>query len=160
MRFERLVERRILGAMEEGAFKGLAGEGRPLPARAEERLAGDLRLAHHVLANANVLPEWLELARDVERGAARLDAIERAHADLARCAAATGAWRELAPRIAERRRQFAEAARALRAQQDRYNLEAPGILAERPGVWVEERLRRLDARVRAAASPRARSVVP
>ncbi len=160
MRFERLVERRILGAMEEGAFKGLAGEGRPLPPRDAGRLAGDLRLAHHVLANANALPEWLELARDIERDAARLDDIEREHAALVRRAAGDGGWRALAPRIAERRRAFAEAARALRARQDRYNLEAPGILAERPGVWVEERLRRLDARVRAAASPRGQSVVP
>ena len=160
MRFERLVERRILGAIEEGAFEGLAGEGRPLPPRDAERLAGDLRLAHHVLANANALPEWLELARDIERETARLDAIEREHADLARRAARDGDWRALAPRIAERRRAFAAAARVLRAKQDRYNLEAPGILAERPGVWVEERLRRLDARVRAAASPRGQSVVP
>ena len=160
MRFERLVERRILGAMEEGAFEGLAGEGRPLPPRDADRLAGDLRLAHHVLANANALPEWLELARDIERETARLDAIEREHAALVRHAARDGDWRALAPCIAERRRAFAAAARALRAKQDRYNLEAPGILAERPGVWVEERLRRLDARVRAAASPRGQTVVP
>lgn len=160
MRFERLVERRILGAIEEGVFEGLASEGRPLPPRDAERLAGDLRLAHHVLANANALPEWLELARDIERETVRLDAIEREHADLVRLAARDGDWLALAPRIAERRRAFAAAARALRAKQDRYNLEAPGILAERPGVWVEERLRRLDARVRAAASPRGQSVVP
>ena len=160
MRFERLVERRILGAMEAGAFEGLAGEGRPLPPRDAERLAGEMRLAHHVLANANALPEWLELARDIERESARLDAIERELAALARRAARDGDWRTLAPRIAERRRAFAAAARALRAKQDRYNLEAPGILAERPGVWVEERLRRLDARVRAAASPRGQTVVP
>lgn len=65
-------------------------------------------------------------------------------------ARSTGEWRRLAPLIAERRREFAATARSLRAKQDRYNMESPGFLNERPGIWVEERLRLLDARVREA----------
>ena len=150
MRFEQLVENRILEAIEEGVFEGLPGEGAPLAPRDAERLAGDLWLAHHILGNAGALPEWLELARTIEQDRERLAAIEREHAALAERAGSTGAWRRLAPLIAERRREFANAARALRAKQDRYNVEAPSVANERPAIWVEERLRRLDARVREA----------
>ncbi len=150
MRIAQLVENRILDAIEEGAFAGLPGEGAPLPPRDAERLAGDLWLGHHILGNAGALPEWLELARAIEREQERLATIEREHGALVERARETGKWRRLAPLIAERRREFATAARALRAKQERYNFEAPGICCERPAIWVEERLRRLDARVREA----------
>ena len=151
MRFEQLVENRILEAIEEGVFEGLPGEGAPLALRDADRLAGDLWLAHHVLGNAGALPEWLELARTIEGERARLAAIEGEHEALVERARSTGEWRRLAPLIAERRREFATAARALRAEQERYNIEAPSIRNERPAIWVEERLRVLDARVREAS---------
>ena len=150
MRFEQLVENRILEAIEEGVFTGLPGEGVPLQLRDADRLAGDLWLAHHILGNAGALPEWLELARTIEDDRRRLADIEGAHAALVERARSTGEWRRLAPLIAERRREFAAAARALRARQDRYNIESPGFRNERPAIWVEERLRLLDARVREA----------
>ena len=150
MRFEQLVENRILEAIEEGVFEGLAGEGAPLALRDTERLAGDLWLAHHVLGNAGALPEWLELARTIERDRERLAGLETEHGALVERARRTGEWRRLAPLIAERRREFAAAARALRTKQDRYNMEAPSVANERPAIWVEERLRMLDARVREA----------
>ena len=150
MRFEQLVENRILEAIEEGLFEGLEGEGRPLPRREAERLAGDMWLAHHVLGNAGALPEWLELARTIEQERDALGRVERAHGELVERARETGEWRRLAPLIAEKRRDFERGARSLRAKQDRYNLEAPGVANERPAIWVEERLRRMDERVRAA----------
>ncbi|MCY4390984.1 MAG: DUF1992 domain-containing protein [Chloroflexi bacterium] len=150
MRFEQLVENRILEAIEEGVFEGLPGEGARLPLRDAERLAGDLWLAHHILGNAGTLPEWLELAKTIELDRERLAALEAEHGALVERARATGEWRRLAPLIAERRREFAAAARALRTKQDRYNMEAPGVANERPAIWVEERLRMLDARVREA----------
>ena len=150
MRFEQLVENRILEAIEEGVFEGLAGEGAPLALRDADQLAGDLWLAHHVLGNAGALPEWLELARTIERDREGLAGIEAEHGALVERARRTGEWRRLAPLIAERRREFAAAARTLRAKQDRYNMEAPSVANERPAIWVEERLRMLDARVREA----------
>jgi len=158
VRIEQLVENRILEAIEEGILEGLPGEGKPLPPRDAERLAGDLWLAHHILGNADALPEWLELARTIEQDTERLAAVEREHGALVERARSTGEWRRLAPLIAERRREFAGLARSLRALQDRYNLEAPSLANERPAIWVEERLRRLDARVREArARARARA---
>ncbi len=150
MKFEQLVENRIVEAIEAGVFEGLAGEGAPLPLRDADRLAGDLWLAHHILGNAGTLPEWLELARTIERDRELLATIEGEHGALVERARRTGEWRRLAPLIAERRREFRRAARALRAKQDRYNMEAPSVGNERPAIWIEERLRRLDARVREA----------
>ncbi|MCY3647274.1 MAG: DUF1992 domain-containing protein [Chloroflexi bacterium] len=150
MRFEQLVENRILEAIEEGVFAGLPGEGAPLQLRDADRLAGDLWLAHHILGNAGALPDWLELARTIEDDKTRLADIEGEHGTLVERARATGEWRRLAPLIAERRREFAAAARSLRAKQDRYNIESPSVRNERPAIWVEERLRILDARVREA----------
>ncbi len=150
MKFEQLVENRILEAIEEGVFTGLPGEGAPLQLRDADRLAGDLWLAHHILGNAGALPEWLELARTIEDDRRRLAAIEGEHGALVERARSTGEWRRLAPLIAERRREFAAAARSLRAKQDRYNVESPGFRNERPAIWVEERLRILDAHVREA----------
>ena len=150
MKFEQLVENRILEAIEEGLFEGLAGEGAPLPRRDADRLAGDLWLAHHILGNAGTLPQWLELARTIERDRERLATIEGDHGALVERARKTGEWRRLAPLIAERRREFRRAARALRAKQDRYNMESPSVANERPAIWIEERLRRLDTRVRDA----------
>ena len=150
MKFEQLVENRILEAIEAGVFEGLAGERAPLPRRDADRLAGDLWLAHHIFGNAGTLPEWLDLARTIERDRERLATIEGDHGALVERARKTGEWRRLAPLIAERRREFRRAARALRAKQDRYNMEAPSVANERPAIWVEERLRRLDARVREA----------
>lgn len=150
MRFEQLVENRILEGIEEGVFAGLPGEGAPLQLRDADRLAGDLWLAHHVLGNAGALPEWLELARTIEHDKKRLSHIEGEHGALIERARATGEWRRLAPLIAERRREFASAARSLRTKQDRYNMESPGFRNERPAIWVEERLRILDTRVREA----------
>ena len=150
MRFEQLVENRILEAIEEGLFEGLAGEGAPLAQRDAERRAGDLWLAHHILGNAGTLPEWLELAKTIELDREGLAGIEAEHGALVERARATGEWRRLAPLIAERQREFAATARALRTKQDRYNMEAPSVANERPAIWVEERLRMLDARVREA----------
>ncbi|MXX18649.1 MAG: DUF1992 domain-containing protein [Dehalococcoidia bacterium] len=150
MRFEQLVENRILEAIEEGVFAGLPGEGAPLQLRDADRLAGDLWLAQHILGNAGALPEWLELARTIEGDKKRLANIDNAHATLVERARSTGEWRRLAPLIAERRREFAAAGRSLRMKQDRYNIESPSVRNERPAIWVEERLRILDARVREA----------
>ncbi len=149
MRLDQLVENRILEAIEGGAFDDLAGAGAPLPRRDRDRLAGNLWMAHRILGNAGLLPEWLELAREIERGEEQLAATERAHRTLVDGVITSGDWRRSAPLIAARRREFAQAGHGLRAKQDRYNLDAPAILCERPGIWIEERLRRLDERLRA-----------
>jgi hypothetical protein len=62
---ERLAEQRILEAQRKGEFEDLAGKGKPLELADYGTLPEDLRMAYHVLKNANVLPPEAELLKDI-----------------------------------------------------------------------------------------------
>jgi hypothetical protein len=62
---ERLAEQRILEAQRNGEFDDLAGKGKPLPLEDLNTVPEDLRMAYHVLKNANVLPPEVELLKDI-----------------------------------------------------------------------------------------------
>ncbi|MGH7888808.1 MAG: DnaJ family domain-containing protein [Candidatus Binatia bacterium] len=62
---ERLAEQRILEAQRKGEFENLAGKGKPLELTDYSSLPEDLRMAYHVLKNANVLPPEAELLKDI-----------------------------------------------------------------------------------------------
>ena len=62
---ERLAEQRILEAQRNGEFDELAGKGKPLPVEDLSTVPEDLRMAYHVLKNANVLPPEAELLKDI-----------------------------------------------------------------------------------------------
>ena len=62
---ERLAEQRILEAQRNGEFDDLAGKGKPLPLEELSTVPEDLRMAYHVLKNANVLPPEVELLKDI-----------------------------------------------------------------------------------------------
>ncbi|HWH76806.1 MAG TPA: DnaJ family domain-containing protein [Candidatus Binatus sp.] len=62
---ERLAEQRILEAQRNGEFENLAGKGRPLELADYSSLPDDLRMAYHLLKNANVLPPEAELLKDI-----------------------------------------------------------------------------------------------
>jgi hypothetical protein len=145
MSLERAIESQIQEAMAAGLFDNLPGAGRPLRFDGNENDPN--WLGHHILKNANVLPGWLELARDIERALERLAAIDDAHRRLCEQAAATGDWEGHRTAILHARQRYETLAREIRRQQDRFNLDAPGIRTERPGIWVEYQLEQLDARI-------------
>ena len=62
---ERLAEQRILEAQRKGEFDDLAGKGKPLDLVDHSDVPADLRMAYHVLKNANVLPPEAELMKDI-----------------------------------------------------------------------------------------------
>jgi hypothetical protein len=62
---ERLAEQRILEAQRNGEFDDLAGKGKPLVLADHSSIPEDLRMAYHVLKNANVLPPEAELLKDI-----------------------------------------------------------------------------------------------
>jgi len=62
---ERLAEQRILEAQRNGEFEDLAGKGKPLELADYSSLPEDLRMAYHLLKNANVLPPEAELLKDI-----------------------------------------------------------------------------------------------
>lgn len=65
--FETVAERKIQEAMEAGEFDNLAGKGQPLDLDVNPFEPAHLRIAHRVLKNAQALPEWLQLEKDIER---------------------------------------------------------------------------------------------
>ena len=62
---ERLAEQRILEAQRNGEFDDLAGKGKPLLLEDLSTVPEDLRMAYHLLKNANVLPPDAELLKDI-----------------------------------------------------------------------------------------------
>lgn len=151
MSFERLVESRIKDAMDAGQFSNLAGEGKPLRKNDEDELAGDNWMGFHVLRNANMLPAWLELAKEIEVDLQALQKIDDRHAIVAENIRERGANPSRLLALSAIRHEYEVLARRIRAKQDQFNIDAPAIIVERPGIWVERRLEKLDARIEGVA---------
>lgn len=66
MSIEKLVEKKIREAMENGEFDNLAGKGQPIDLSEYFAAPEDLRLGHKLLKDANIVPEELELLREAE----------------------------------------------------------------------------------------------
>lgn len=62
---ERLAEQRIQEAQRKGEFENLPGKGKPLVLADYSALPEHLRMAYHLLKNANVLPPEAELLKDI-----------------------------------------------------------------------------------------------
>ena len=63
--FARIAEERIRRAIEEGVFKYLENEGKPLRFEDETWVPEDLRMAYRVLNNAGHIPPELELKKEI-----------------------------------------------------------------------------------------------
>lgn len=63
---ELIAERKIEEAMREGAFDDLPGKGKPLPLQEEWFVPPEWRPAIRLLKSAEVLPEWLQKAKELE----------------------------------------------------------------------------------------------
>jgi hypothetical protein len=150
---DKVIESRIQEAMAAGAFENLQGQGQPFRFSPAEQLAGENWLGFRILQNGGMLPAWLMLAREIEDDRRRLDELDARHAEAVALAAEWGDWDGYARAIRYYRRTFEEGARALRKKQDRFNHDAPGIRSERPAIWVEYHLERLDRRLREAGAP-------
>lgn len=63
----KIVEEQIRDAEQNGEFDNLSGRGKPLRFLTEEEnpLEGDLKMAHHILRNAQSAPFWIEMDRDI-----------------------------------------------------------------------------------------------
>ena len=62
----RIVEEQIRDAQQKGAFDDLANQGSPLDFNDDETaFEGDLKMAHHILKNADALPFWIELDKEI-----------------------------------------------------------------------------------------------
>jgi hypothetical protein len=79
-----IAERKILEAIQEGAFEHLDGAGEPLDLNENPYEDPAQRMAHRLLRNNGFAPAWIEEGRDIEAEIRllranfdRLDATER-----------------------------------------------------------------------------------
>lgn len=101
------VEEQIQEAMAEGAFDNLPGKGQPLNLRRAHPWEDKDWLSNHVLSQAHVVPDWVELGRAVQEG---LD------------------WLRANPAHPERNERIAAVNRLI----DRYNLAVPAGWMQKP----------------------------
>jgi hypothetical protein len=66
MSFDKLVEEKIREAMAKGEFDNLPGKGKPVSLDEYFSTPEDIRITNSVLKNAGVVPEEVELLREVE----------------------------------------------------------------------------------------------
>ena len=64
---QKIVERKIKKAQENGEFDNLPGQGEPLDLKDESHIPEDLRLAHKILKNADCLPPELEEKKEIRQ---------------------------------------------------------------------------------------------
>jgi hypothetical protein len=63
--FQKIAEKKIREAMDDGQFDNLAGKGKPLQLEDDRHIPQDIRLAHKILKNAGCLPPELELRKEI-----------------------------------------------------------------------------------------------
>lgn len=62
-----IADRKIKEAMDAGEFDDLDGKGEPLRIEDDPFTTPEMRVAHKLLKNANALPQWLQMEKDIER---------------------------------------------------------------------------------------------
>ena len=63
--FNKIAEKKIQEAIDNGEFDDLPGKGKPLQLEVDSHLPVDIRLAHKILKNANCLPPELEIRKEI-----------------------------------------------------------------------------------------------
>ena len=76
-RIERSVEQRIADLDRAGELRGLPGEGQPLPA--DDAGSPDSWAARRVVKNADAVPEWADLRKEIDARVSRIRLRLRAH---------------------------------------------------------------------------------
>jgi len=76
-KIEEGVERRIDHLVESGELRGLPGEGAPL--REDDPRTDDGWAARHVMRQAEAVPAWVDLRKDIEARRARIKRRFAAH---------------------------------------------------------------------------------
>ena len=66
MSFDKHADERIREAIERGEFDDLPGKGKPLDLDAYFATPEHLRIGHSILKNAEIIPEEMELLKQIE----------------------------------------------------------------------------------------------
>ena len=161
--FEIIADRKIREAVEEGQFDNLPGKGQPLNLEIDLRVPPEQRMAYRLMREAKILPEWIQLDKDVRTRLQLWDSrIEQFIKDRDRELERRAPSRERDAFLDAQRDRFlirsAEGLRDLNRFIDRLNLAAPTPAQQRLRIHMPERMRELEDRFprivpRAQAAP-------
>lgn len=113
-----LIDEIIQDAMRKGEFADLPGQGKPLHIDDEAHVPAHLRMAHKLLRDNDLAPDWIMQGRELEAArAALLASLERAAAHYRQTKAAAAWQRALASARADAER--------YNRQVTAYNLKLP-----------------------------------
>lgn len=73
--FQKIVEKRIKEAQQNGEFDNLPGRGEPMNLEDDSHIPEELRLTYKILKNANCLPPELQLRKEIRQMEDMLDQI-------------------------------------------------------------------------------------
>ncbi|GGF24834.1 DUF1992 domain-containing protein [Halobacillus andaensis] len=65
MDFGHLIEEKIKQSIQQGDFDNLPGKGKPLPKDELAYVPDDMRNSYRILKNANMLPEEMQLKKEI-----------------------------------------------------------------------------------------------
>ncbi len=71
-RWQSELDREIARMMNEGEFKNLPGEGKPLNLGDETHVPDDMRMAYRILAQNDMAPDWILVGKELEQSAQKL----------------------------------------------------------------------------------------
>ncbi len=65
-RWERIVDRLVMEAIGDGDVSHLPGAGKPLGLEDDPHTPADMRVAHKIMADNDVIPEWIAAGKALE----------------------------------------------------------------------------------------------
>ncbi len=122
-----LIDEQIQDAMRKGHFDDLPGQGKPLKLDDDTHTPEPLRMAHKIMRDNNIAPDWMVQGKELDTAREKLIAAVQRAARLNQPAAITSV-RELAARF--------------NSQVLSYNLKVPQGVAHKPHFDLEAELRR------------------
>ncbi len=135
-RIERLVEKKIREAMEQGEFDNLPGKGEPIDLKENPFEDPDMRTVYRMLRNAGFAPAFIEERKSIESEfeQARM-LISRAN-KLFRDESKSGEWERA-------KLEFREKVRELNDRIRLYNLKTPSAVFHRTHIDPEAEIEKI-----------------
>ena len=133
---QSFIEQKIQQAINEGAFDNLPGAGKPLNLEKNPYTDPSLGLAHDILKNNELAPEWIERDKSIRHG------LDQARHQLATAWVAQQAdpaediWQAALAR-------FAEQLEKLNRSIDDFNLLAPTLAVHRSRLQFDKELQQI-----------------
>jgi hypothetical protein len=131
--WENYIDRAIRKAMEEGEFKDLPGEGKPLQWHDDPNTPDDMKLAYKILRENDLVPDWIVQGRELEAKQEQL--LTRLKAALLSRASAAD-WDSARTRITQE-------CERLNREIIAYNLKVPSGVQHRPLINLQREIDRL-----------------